>query len=66
MDALEYFKAEAAKVIAAKQEAVRSGKNQVTYIDHEGCEHTLYYTSRRWVDAGTMARIRKQFPCMAK
>lgn len=62
MTALEYFKAEAARINAAKQEAIRTGKNQVTYTDHEGISHTLHYISGRWVDAGTMANIRRQFP----
>lgn len=62
MTALEYFKAKAAELNRQKQEAIRTGKNQVTYADHEGKTHTLYYTSHRWVDAGTMANIRRQFP----
>lgn len=62
MTALETYKAQAAEVIRRKQEAIRTGQNQITYTDHEGRQHTLYYTSHRWVDAHTMADIRRQFP----
>lgn len=62
MTALEFFKAQAAEINRQKREAIRTGKNQITYTDHDGVSHTLYYTSHRWVDAGTMATIRRQFP----
>lgn len=61
MTALEYFKAQAAEITRQKQEAIRIGKNEITYTDHEGKTHTLYYTSHRWVDSMAMATIRRQF-----
>lgn len=62
MDVLEYFKAQAAGINRQKAEAIKTGKNQITYTDHEGQVHTLYYTGGRWVDNGTRQRIRQQFP----
>ena len=62
MTALDCCWAEAARIITAKKEAIRTGKNEVPYTDHEGISHTLYYTSGRWVDAWTMANTRRQFP----
>ncbi len=62
MDVLEYFKAQAAEINRQKAEAIKTGKNQITYTDHEGKAHTLYYMGGRWVDSGTRQRIRQQFP----
>ena len=62
MTALEYFKAQAAEINRQKAEAIRTGKNQITYTDHKGINHTLYYIGGRWVDNGTRKRINRQFP----
>lgn len=66
MDILEYFKAQAAEVNRQKAEAIKTGKNQITYTDHEGQAHTLYYMGGRWVDNGTRKRINQQFPHAVK
>ena len=62
MEVLEYFKAQAAEINRQKAEAIKTGRNQITYTDHEGLAHTLYYTGGRWVDNGTRKRISQQFP----
>ena len=62
MTALEFFKAQAAETNRQKAEAIKTGKNQITYTDHEGKSHTLYYIGGRWVDNGTRQRINQQFP----
>lgn len=61
MTALEICKAQAAEIIRQKQEAIRTGENRITYTDHNGISHTLYYIGGRWVDNGTAQRIRRQF-----
>ena len=61
MTALEYFKAQAAELNRRKQEAIRTGTNQITYADPQGKQHTLYYINSRWVDARAYAEINRQF-----
>lgn len=62
MDWLECFKVHATEINRKKAEAIKTGKNQISYTDHEGKTHTLYYMGGRWVDNGTRERIRQQFP----
>lgn len=62
MDWLEYFKVQATEINRKKAEAIKTGKNQISYTDHDGKTHTLYYMGGRWVDNGTRERIRQQFP----
>lgn len=59
---LDEMKRQAAEINRQKAEAVKTGKNQITYTDHEGQAHTLYYIGGRWVDNGTRQRINRQFP----
>lgn len=59
---LDEMKRQAAELNRQKAEAINAGKNQITYTDHKGQTHTLYYTGGRWVDNGTRQRINRQFP----
>lgn len=47
MTALEVFKAQAAEITQQKADAIKTGKNQITYTDHKGQAHTLYYIGGR-------------------
>ena len=59
---LDEMKRQAAELNRQKAEAINAGKNQITYTDHKGQTHTLYYTGGRWVDNGTRQRINRQIP----
>lgn len=59
---LDEMKLKAAEINRQKAEAIKTGKNQITYTDHEGTNHTLYYIGGRWVDNVTRHRINQQFP----
>ena len=59
---LDEMKRQAAEINRQKAEAIKTGKNQITYTDHEVQAHTLYYMGSRWVDNGTRQRINQQFP----
>lgn len=59
---LDEMKRQADEINRQKAEAIKTGKNQITYTDHDGKAHTLYYIGGRWVDNGTRKRINQQFP----
>ena len=59
MTALQYFKKQAEELTKAKKKAILDGKNIVTYTDHNGNQHNLYYHSGRWNDrASTVGKYK--------
>lgn len=50
MTALQYWKAKSEELINEKKIALTEGRKTVTYTDHNGHIHTLYYHSGRWND----------------
>jgi hypothetical protein len=60
MTALQYWKAQADEITKEKQKAIASGRKTITYTDHNGKQHNLYYHSGRWNDRPTKIGEYKQ------